>query len=175
MRFPFSSNARFLAAALSFAALSPSAYAGTIGDAATATGGRGMVNLQSARTYGQGMVVFGLKAMSLPDYLSIPEVEDSYATLCWWNDRLRAKLPATRFHQEADKYPYLAWAEAHFLKLPPPMPLAGTSFPLSWEADASQARYGGMMIVDPAFTDGRLCAPHAWHAAEMFLYLLECA
>ena len=135
---------------------------------------RGTTDFAEHPVYQTAWLKFGLKAMGLPDYLTIPDVEDSYSTLCWWSDKVRRKTPPVRFHEAADKRPCLAWAEAHFLKLPPPLELAGKAFPLTWEADASQAKYGGMMIVDPAFTDERICAPHAWHAAEMFLYLLEC-
>jgi hypothetical protein len=46
-------------------------------------------------------------------------------------------------------------------------------YPLSWEAEASQAKYAGMTRIDPKYVERRLCAPHTWHAAEMFLYLLE--
>ncbi len=41
----------------------------------------------------------------------------------------------------------------------------------AWEA--SQADYRGMGIIDQEYLGGRLCTPHTWHAAEVFLYLLE--
>jgi hypothetical protein len=30
-----------------------------------------------------------------------------------------------------------------------------------------------MRIIAPEFTQRRLCAPHTWHAAEVFLYTLQ--
>jgi hypothetical protein len=69
-----------------------------------------------------------------------------------------------------DSYPYLGWAEAHFHRGPPPEGFAEHQYPLTWEANASQARYEGMGIVCREYVDRRLCSPHSWHAAEMFLY-----
>jgi hypothetical protein len=69
-------------------------------------------------------------------------------------------------------YPYLDWASEHFFGKPVG-PVGDRDFPLTWEAEASQARYGGMDLVDPVFSKARLALPHAWHAAEMFLTLLD--
>jgi hypothetical protein len=44
---------------------------------------------------------------------------------------------------------------------------------MTWEARASQANYPGMKLISKEYTDRRICAPHSWHAAEMFLYLLD--
>jgi len=30
-----------------------------------------------------------------------------------------------------------------------------------------------MKVVSPEYVKARTCAPHTWHAAEAFLYLLE--
>jgi hypothetical protein len=43
-------------------------------------------------------------------------------------------------------------------------------YPLTWERNASQAKYVGMDVVDPIFKPR---APPV-HAAEVLLYLLEC-
>jgi len=55
----------------------------------------------------------------------------------------------------------------------PPLELCGEGYPLSWEASASQADYEGMRAVSAEYVARRICAPHTWHAAEMFLYLME--
>ena len=62
---------------------------------------------------------------------------------------------------------------AHFLGAPLPLHLTGQGYPLTWEAHASQADYEGMRRIDATFVGRQLCAPHTWHAAEMFLYLCE--
>ena len=44
---------------------------------------------------------------------------------------------------------------------------------MTWEIQASQARYSGMAEVDPVFVEQKTSVPHTWHAAEVFLYLLD--
>lgn len=116
---------------------------------------------------------FGLRALSLEDPYRIPHVFDSYSTL-FWMDFQDQHIPGPGFTPELTRpYPYLGWAEAHFEGRSPPLELAGTTFPLTWEGDASQADYAGMARIDSMHAERHLCLPHTWHAAEMFLYLLE--
>ena len=116
---------------------------------------------------------FGLASLKLDDFWQIPEIADSYSAL-FWMDYRDQHVPAGRFSpQHRQWYPYLAWAEAHFYNSPPPMDLANSGYPMTWEARASQADYEAMGWIDRAFVDGRICMPHSWHAAEMFLYLVE--
>jgi hypothetical protein len=30
-----------------------------------------------------------------------------------------------------------------------------------------------MAVIDPVFVRQKICVPHTWHAAEIFLYLLD--
>ena len=66
----------------------------------------------------------------------------------------------------------LSWASGHSAGTK-----AGTlgdrDYPLTWEAEASQAKYAGMARISPEYVKRRLCAPHNWHAAEAFLALRE--
>ncbi len=115
---------------------------------------------------------FGLRALGLEDPYEIPAVFDSYSAL-FWMDFKEAHVPGPAFSKRARaNYPYLAWAEAHFHNRPPPMSLQ-EQYPLTWEAHASQANYDGMKVVSKEYTDRKICAPHSWHAAEMFLFLLD--
>ncbi|MCS7237582.1 MAG: hypothetical protein NZ899_04850 [Thermoguttaceae bacterium] len=113
---------------------------------------------------------FGLKALGLPDDWTIPAVADSYSALFWMD----FKDQHVRGHDAADRrrYPYLAWACAHFHGTEPG-PFSGQAYPLTWEAEASAADYAKMSAISPEFAVRRVAAPHAWHAAEAFLYLLE--
>ena len=70
------------------------------------------------------------------------------------------------------RYPYLGWATDHFLGQKR-SPISNRDYPLTWEIAASQARYEGMAIIDPVFVTQRTAAPHTWHAAEIFLYVLK--
>jgi hypothetical protein len=116
---------------------------------------------------------YGLRRLGLDDPFVIPDRYDSYDTLFWMDFR-EAHHDGPGFREvETRYYPYLAWAEAHFRNLPPPMHLLGHQYPLTWEANASQAHYGGMATVSEAYETVQLCAPHTWHAAEAFLYLRE--
>ena len=78
-----------------------------------------------------------------------------------------------------ERYPYLAWAQAHFRGAPPPEDPAALAF--SREAMASEARYDRVAalaaagVVPADHASSFLATPHAWHAAEVFLYLLDAA
>lgn len=115
---------------------------------------------------------YGLRALGLEDPYEIPKVFDSYSVL-FWMDYKAEHVKRRGFSKSGIKnYPYLGWAEAHFHGWPVPMPLE-EQYPMTWEARASQANYPGMKLVSKEYTDRRICAPHSWHAAEMFLYLLD--
>ena len=69
-----------------------------------------------------------------------------------------------------ENYPYLSWAETHFRQAAPPAPIDLSQPALSWETLASQADYDKMAALDEEYVVHKLCVPHTWHAAEMFLY-----
>ena len=69
-------------------------------------------------------------------------------------------------------YPYLGWACDHFHGAKK-SPIGNRDYPLTWEAKASQAYYDGVKIVSADYAKAKLAAPHTWHGAEVFLYLLE--
>jgi hypothetical protein len=114
----------------------------------------------------------GLRALGLDDPYRIPEIEDSYSSL-FWMEYKNAHVPGPRFDErQALLYPYLRWAEAHFYDEAPPVVPDADEFPLSWEAQASEAHYFRMSVAGQAFNKARVATPHTWHAAEMFLYFL---
>jgi hypothetical protein len=114
----------------------------------------------------------GLRRLGLDDPYVIPTVFDSYSAL-FWMDYREQHVAGARFDARAGElYPYLVWAEAHFHGDPPPLHLAGRGGPLTWETQASEADCEGMRVVCPEYVAHRTCAPHTWHAAEMFLSLL---
>lgn len=122
---------------------------------------------------------FGLRALELDDPYDIPPIEDSYSSL-FWMDYRDCHVPGPRFSQESvRKYPYLGWAEAHFYRQPPPLPVNAGMTPLTWEGSASEANYWRLRrlaeigAIPGAHVAERICMPHTWHAAEMFLYYLD--
>lgn len=148
----------------------------------------GITDGQEHPVYQTKWLKFGLQALGLPDAWIIPKVYDSYSALFWMAYR-DEHVPAAPFVSgNAERYPYLAWAESHFHNWPPPPfpPLPATvcgrmgegpgvrpPFPLTWESHASEADYRRMAIVGPEYEEQRICVPHTWHAAEMLLYYLS--
>ena len=112
---------------------------------------------------------FGLHSLGLPDPYGIPDFGDAYSTLFWWD------YPEFENSEGAwvnDYYPYIGWARDHFYGTKS-HPVSTGNYPLTWEIRASQADYEGIRIIGNAYADGQCAAPHTWHAAEMFLYLLK--
>lgn len=112
---------------------------------------------------------FGLRALGLPDPYTVPAMPDSYGAL-FWMDYRDQHLPG-RDADDRSNYPYLGWACDHFHGTKK-SPISNRDYPLTWESHASQANYAGLRALDPVYEDQKLAAPHTWHAAEVFLYLL---
>jgi hypothetical protein len=115
---------------------------------------------------------FGLKSLQLPDPYEIPSMKDTYSALFWW-DFKDQHVDSGRFGiNDNQNWPYLVWAEGHFYSEKKGW-VSNQDYPLSWESNASQADYQGMKILGQVYVDQKLSVPHTWHAAEMFLYLLN--
>ena len=130
---------------------------------------RGRSDFQYVPVYQTKWLKFGLRALAIADPYTIPMIQDNYSSLFWWNykDKHIAKQAWTD-----DKYPYLGWARDHFSGTRN-SPLSNRDYPLTWETQASQADYAKLDILDPIYVKQRTSAPHTWHAAEVFLYLLD--
>jgi len=130
---------------------------------------RGRSDFAEHPVYQTKWLKYGLRALRLPDRFTIPQVADGYSAL-FWMDYRTAYVPG---HDADDRvnYPYLGWACDHF-HVERRSPISDRDYPLTWEAEASQARYQGMALVSEEFVKRKLAAPHTWHAAEVFLYLL---
>lgn len=115
-------------------------------------------------------VKFGLKSLGLRDDYSIPQVKDTYAALFWWDYKsLDAKSQPIL---KEDNYPYLQWASNHYTRKKQGL-ISNQDYPLTWEAKASAANYKGIAVISSEYVKNSLAAPHTWHAAEVFLMLLE--
>lgn len=116
---------------------------------------------------------FGLRALGLDDSYRIPAVFDAYSCLFWMDYRDEHVEGPSFSESNVTNYPYLAWAQAHFHNDAPPLHLLNTTYPFTWEGAGSDAYYTGVNRISTDMAARRLCAPHTWHAAEAFLYLIE--
>jgi hypothetical protein len=133
----------------------------------------GLTDYAEHPVYQTKWLKYGLRHLGLDDPYEVPSVFDSYDVLFWMDFRDQ-HVPGPRFEtRSAQLYPYLAWAEAHFHSEPPPMPVNESATPLTWEGKGSEADYWRMAIVSREKASERVCLPHTWHAAELFLYFLD--
>ncbi len=86
--------------------------------------------------------------------------------------RRALKLVFGTFRGEPEDRPYLNWARGHFLHQRLGQ-ISDRDYPLTWESRADAANYEGMRQVAPEYLNRRMSTPHAWHAAEAFLRLLD--
>ncbi|GAB2557770.1 hypothetical protein GCM10027085_56220 [Spirosoma aerophilum] len=115
---------------------------------------------------------YGLKSLNLPDRYRIPSQYDSYSSLFWWA-YTREHVDGKRLSDDLNAhFPYRVWAEDHFYGEKRGS-IGNLDYPLSWEQRASNAHYPGLTVLDKDLVKQKLAFPHAWHAAEMFLRLIE--
>lgn len=106
------------------------------------------------------------------DYINIPKEYDRYARM-FWMDKSGIETE-TPFDNKYDEwYPYLTWATYHFNGDEIPRELLEIKYPMSWEIKASEAEYDLIMPLSEEYAKNKCSAPHSWHAAEMFMYLIE--
>lgn len=115
---------------------------------------------------------FGLQSLGLPDPYQIPKQYDQYSSMFWWAYK-EQHVNGKRFDQSNSiNYPYLVWADDHFYDERNGI-VTNRDYPLSWESHASDATYPGLAVLDERLVRDKLSPPHTWHAAEMFLLLIE--
>ena len=133
----------------------------------------GKTDFNNHEIYSTLWLLFGLKELGIENnYFTAPERFDSYARM-FWMDRTGVER-TTHYENKYDwLYPYLWWAVKHFENEPIDENLLEISYPMSWEKQASQADYNGIRQLSNVYADNNYSAPHTWHGAEMFLYLIE--
>ncbi len=131
---------------------------------------RGRSDYSEHPVYQTKWAKFGLKALGLADEYTIPRVKDGYSAL-FWMEYKDTYVPGGDT-SERKSYPYLGWACDHFHGKAL-SPLSDHDYPLTWEKNASDAKYEGMGVISGEFVKQHLSMPHTWHASEVFLYLLE--
>jgi hypothetical protein len=116
---------------------------------------------------------FGLSKLGADtSFIKIPNRFDSYARM-FWMDRSEVERDTYFANEYDEKYPYLTWAVDHFEGNPVNESRIEIKYPMSWEIDASQAKYPEIAPLSEEYARNKCGAPHSWHAAEMFMYLIE--
>ena len=133
----------------------------------------GLTDFNNHEIYSTLWLKFALNELGIDnDFIKIPEKFDSYARM-FWMDRDEVERETQYDNQYNWLYPYLWWAVKHFENEPVEEELLEIKYPMSWEKEASQANYDAIRQLSKTYANNKLCAPHTWHGAEMFLYLIE--
>lgn len=106
------------------------------------------------------------------DFIDIPEEFDSYARM-FWMDKKGVETATPYDNKYNEWYPYLSWAVYHFSGDEIPSELLKIRYPMSWEICASEANYDLIAPLSQEYAKGKCSAPHSWHAAEMFMCLID--
>jgi hypothetical protein len=136
---------------------------------------RGRSDFHYTPVYQTKWLKFGLKSLDLNDPYTVPSVQDDYSALFWWDFKenyMKGTVDAYDDWENPYYYPYIGWATDHFHALKRG-PISNRDYPLTWEINASQADYNQMKVVDDIYAREKIASPHTWHAAEIFLYLLD--
>ena len=111
------------------------------------------------------------------DYTEAPEL-GFYYNLCWFtkgsnNHRTWRQMYDNWVKGDRDlAWPYLMWARSHYYN-DFNAPWADHDYPLSWEQGGTSAFFEGMHVLSEKAVEDKICYPHVWTAAEMFLKLYE--
>ena len=133
----------------------------------------GITDYNHHEIYSTLWLKYGLSRLGVDtDFISIPQQFDDYARM-FWMDKSEVET-ATPYENSYDElYPYLWWARQHFLGAPISDELLEIKYPMSWEIRASEADYPAIAPLSEELAKNKCGAPHSWHAAEMFMYLIE--
>ena len=130
--------------------------------------------------YQTQILIMALQKNDMEDHFtSAPDDEaGDYLDLCWFTQgsnhhrSIARWYKDFRFHYQDSPFPYLQWARAHFYNNNK-APFNNQHYPLSWEKRGGSAHFEDMRIISEKAVEERICYPHAWTAAEMFLKLYE--
>ena len=133
----------------------------------------GITDYNHHEIYSTLWLKYGLERLNIPtDFIKIPKEFDSYARM-FWMDRSEVETDTPYGNEYNEWYPYLWWAVEHFMNDPIDESLLEIRYPMSWEICASEANYENIAPLSTEYAKNRCGAPHSWHAAEMFMYLIE--
>lgn len=111
----------------------------------------------------------GIESVGKDFHFDIDSVaEDGYTNMAWWSDYEVKDKDAI----ESLEYPYLSYATRHKLGFGK-ITMNQSLYPLSWEINASQAKYDNYEGLDTEMQIGKISPLHTWSASELLLWILE--
>ena len=128
--------------------------------------------------YQTQVLKYAMKKAGIHDGYTSARVPGFYYNLCWFtkgsdnHQTIRQRFDYWRYGNRDLAWPYLMWARAHYYGNFQ-APMNTQDYPLSWEKNGESAFYDGMQIISCDAVDNRMCYPHVWTAAEMFLKLIQ--
>ena len=133
----------------------------------------GITDYNHHEIYSTLWLKYGLSRLGIDtSFIKIPKQFDSYSRM-FWMDRTEVERE-TKYENKYDEwYPYLWWAVKHFEGEPIEEKYLEIKYPMSWEICASEARYEKIAPLSEEYAKNKCGAPHSWHAAEMFMYLID--
>ena len=127
----------------------------------------GITDGENHPVYQTKWLIFGMKKLGIDfSQYKVPNISDSYGNLLWFDKEIEYKA-----FNINDRWQYLYYANIHHNNSS--FEYRKTNYPISNEAIPSKANFENMSIINENFTNAKLVTPHAWSAAEMFLYLLD--
>lgn len=126
----------------------------------------GMVDGWIQKYYPTVLAIYGAKKNNIDINLKVPEIDDGYANLTWYNKN-NTRINNTN---ESDLYPYLDWAAYHYQNYGA-LYILDEIYPLTYEASSTTAEKE--CDFSKFYCEKQVCLSHMWHASEMFLYLEE--
>lgn len=114
------------------------------------------------------------------DIYQYPKEGGVYKYLCWfakkptWFETCKHKVSQICSVEESKEcnYPYMEWAVSHSFE-DDYYTFSAHQYPLSWEGRGAKADFTLMKKLASDAESKKMCFPHVWTAAEMFLYLYE--
>lgn len=107
--------------------------------------------------------------VDLPVQLRLPDNDDVYGRITWWYSDQKLRYNKAWVSRS---WPYLEWAQAHYYPYNSPH-ILNEAYPLTYEAELTPEIADRQRFYTEFYADQKISASHIWHAAEMFLTLLE--
>ncbi len=129
----------------------------------------GMVDGMIQKYYPTVVAIYGANKMGINLNLTKPVVDDGYAKLTWYTDKI-----ASNNYQESKYYPYINWAFYHYAPYGS-LYMLDELYPLSYEGGEAVGDYKieKECMISEYYCENQVFISHLWHASEMFLYIID--